>query len=143
MGDNHKDHAYPQWRLITVYAVVTVLAYIYYFYVVDAHGDVISGLQGVGYISNGAGVGDGFTGRHPHKVDSGYYLVDGWTAVRATIYAAIGYANPHAHINTVIISCLKEAYTGGCKNYSRPIHNPVVNIIGYTVGSALCLGGCI
>ena len=143
----HKEHTTPQWRLIFVYVVVAAMAFIYYHYIVSNHGDIISKIPGIWYVEDCKGVdktkksdvsnSDGFTPA------SGYYLIDGWTAVRVAIYAAIGYANPHAHVSTFVISCLKETYAGSCKNSSRPLHNPIVSMIGYTIGSALCPGVCI
>ncbi len=70
-------------------------------------------------------------------------VLDGWSMVRFFVFMFIGYSNPHAHAPIFTLSTFVELYSYSSKCSSKFILNPIVNMSGYTIGSALCQGDCM
>lgn len=134
MEHKHRETKDVPWRVVTAYTIIIIMAYIYIHYIVDMYGD--------------------FIGDHPTFDVLGDYkctvefdgcedqVFDGWAMSRILAFVIVGYANPHAHLNVLIVAVLIQAYAYSHKKPGRYIFNPALTMIGYSIGSALCSGEC-
>lgn len=136
MANGHINQRKIQHKMYMIYSVIIVLVYIYYAHIRPEAGDIIK-TQLPQY--------DVF-GKYKCKIKfkgCENQILTGWSLMRFIIFVLFGYMNPHNHKNIAILSVMIETYALSMKGNSKLLLNPVVNMAGYTVGSALCHGHCM
>lgn len=132
---NHRPTAQIPWRLMYAYMLIICMTYIYNHHLVSIYGDFISDIGEYDIL------GDHKCAIEYSKCSS--QVLNGWSITRFLIFTLIGFFNPHAHVNMFLLSTFVETYTYSNKCESKFILNPILNMSGYTLGSALCQGGCV
>jgi len=69
-------------------------------------------------------------------------VLDGYGLFRMFVFFGIGHINPHSHIHIGILSILLQIYAFLLGSKNNHLLNPLLNIVGYSLGSATC-SGCV
>lgn len=130
----HRNHATFPRRVVGAYLILIILLYIYTYYVLDNYGDVISKSPAWDVM-----------GKYKCAIKfegcEKQYL-GGWGVVRVLAFVLIGFVSPHAHVNMIVFSSLFQLYAMGWGHKDKHVLNPILNIVGYSLGSAMCNGEC-
>lgn len=111
------------------YLIIITFVFIYYHYVIDKYGDIISNIKSYDILKK-------------YKCIIKYngcenQVLDGWSFMRLLSFILIGYMSPDDHISTLIITIMLELYSVAMKIKDRHILNPILNMVGYSIGSYL------
>lgn len=67
-------------------------------------------------------------------------ILNGYGLFRMFVFFGIGHMNPHCHIHIGILSILMQIYAFLLGSKNNHLLNPLINMIGYSIGSATCSG---
>lgn len=122
----HRDVRNISWGVVSAYTVLIIMTYIY------TYGDILGDYYTFDIMGNYKCI--------PKFDGCEDQIFDGWAMLRVLAFTILGYINPHSHTNAVIGVTLIQLYSYSHKKPGRHILNPILSIIGYSIGSALCSG---
>lgn len=111
------------------YLIIITFVFIYYHYIIDKYGDFISNFPSYDLLKKYK-CAIKFNGCEDQ-------VLDGWSIMRLLSFILIGYMSPNDHISTLIITIMLELYSVAMKIKDRHILNPIINMVGYSIGSYL------
>lgn len=130
----HKHQTEFPIRVASAYLLIIVFAYIYIHHVVDQYGDVITEAPKFDLL--------GEYKCTPKFAGCEDQYIDGWAVSRILAFMLVGFANPRSHYNMLAVAVLVQAYAYAHNNEGRHILNPTLTMLGYSIGSWMCPGGC-
>lgn len=131
---NHKNIAKIPSRIIIAYLLIITFVYVYTHHIITNYSDVISDIPQVDVFGKYKCIIE-FDGCEDQALD-------GWSVTRIIAFMVIGYANPHSHLNTLLAATLIQMWAYSWNRSGKHILDPVLTMIGYSIGSALCQGEC-
>lgn len=131
----HKHPGKFPVRVASAYLMIIVFAYIYIHHVVNNYGDIIEKVPKYDLLGKYKCVPD-FPG-------CGNQYIDGWAIARVLAYVLVGIANPHSHVKTLAVAVMVQAYAYTHNSVGRHVLNPVLTMVGYSIGSMMCTGDCV
>lgn len=132
MKHKHEDK-FPT-QIASAYLLIIVFTYIYIHHIVDQYGDVITEAPKFDLLGEYKCM--------PEFAGCEDQYIDGWAVSRILAFVVVGCMNPHSHYNMMTVAVLVQAYAYAHDNASRHILNPVLTMVGYSIGSLLCPGDC-
>jgi hypothetical protein len=130
----HKPESEFPIRVASAHLLIIVFVYIYIHYIVDQYGDIITEAPVFDLLGEYKCT-PAFAG-----CDDQY--IDGWAVSRILAFMLVGFANPHSHYSMLPIAVLIQAYEYAHNNAGRHIINPMLTMVGYSIGSFMCPGYC-
>lgn len=118
-------------KLYKAYLTLLAIMYIYIYHISEKYGDFLNDIH-IDILGN-------------LKCSINYdgcesQILDGYGIFRAVVFFGIGIINPHSHMHMGILSMILQIYAillGSKKNHML---NPILNMVGYSLGSATCNG---
>lgn len=130
----HRHQNKFQTRVAFAYMIIILFTYIYVQYIVENYGDILT--ESVSY---------DILGEYkcvPKFEGCEDQYIDGWSIARIIVFIMVGIANPHSHYNMLGVAVFAQLYSYINNNTSRHIMNPVLTMLGYSIGSFMCPGNC-
>jgi len=133
MMAEHKKKSITPARINLYKAYITLLTimYIYIYHISDKYGDILADIK-IDILGK-------------FKCSMAYdgcetQILDGYGLFRMFIFFGFGYVNPHSHIHIGILSILIQIYSILLGSKKNLLLTPIINMIGYSLGSATCTG---